>query len=276
MLDKAIIIKYNSYGFIAYSFYFERMFKMKTFKDICYGNPTIDAHKLDLYLPDAEEFPVFVYFHGGGLVNGSRKSQTKVFEKLAEKGIAVASVEYRMYPAAKYPDFILDSARSVAWVKENINKYGSCEKIYVGGSSAGGYISMMLCFDPMWYAAYGVRPAQIAGYIHDAGQPTCHFNVLKERGIDSRRVIIDNSAPLYHIGNGTKYPPMLFIVSDNDMENRYEQTMLVMGSLKHFRQDGNATLKIMNGTHCAYVDRFNEDGSSVFADIISDYISSLG
>ena len=135
---------------------------------------------------------------------------------------------------------------------------------------------MMLCFDPMWYAAYGVRPAQIAGYIHDAGQPTCHFNVLKERGIDSRRVIIDNSAPLYHIGNGTKYPPMLFIVSDNDMKNRYEQTQLVLGTLKHFKYDESKIFyRLMHGKHCEYNNMLDENGHSVLGTLVAEFIAKV-
>jgi hypothetical protein len=244
---------------------------MKLIKNIYYGKVQDEARMLDLYLPDAESFPVFVYFHGGGLVNGS-KDNGAYYEQLANRGIAVATCNYRMYPAAKYPDFILDAAEAVAWVKNHISEYGICDKIFVGGSSAGGYLSMMLCFDPLWLSANRVKLSDIAGFIHDAGQPTVHFNVLKERGIDSRRVIIDTAAPLFHIGNGAKYPPMLIIVSYNDMKNRYEQTMLLMSTLDHFGYSDLATLKLMHGTHCAYGKLFEEDGSNVFANLIEEYI----
>ena len=30
---------------------------------------------IDFYLPDSEEFDVFVYFHGGGLCAGDRKGK---------------------------------------------------------------------------------------------------------------------------------------------------------------------------------------------------------
>ena len=55
-----------------------------------------------------------------------------------------------------------------------------------------------------------------------------HFNVLREKGFDTRRVIINEQAPLYYVGIEKKYPKMLFIVSTNDLENRYEQTMLLL------------------------------------------------
>ena len=59
----------------------------------------------------------------------------------------------------------------------------------------------------------------------DAGQPTAHFNVLKYADVDPRRIIVDETAPLYYVGLESEYPPMRFVVSDNDMTNRYEQTM---------------------------------------------------
>ena len=41
-------------------------------------------------------------------------------------------------------------------------------------------VKKMLCFDEKYLKAVGMLPTDIAGYIHDAGQPTSHFNVLKE------------------------------------------------------------------------------------------------
>ena len=101
---------------------------------------------------------------------------------------------------------------------------------------------------------------------------TCHFNVLRERGIDTRRVIINDSAPLYHIGEDEQYPPMLIIVSDNDMQNRYEQTMLLVSTLKHFGHSKNVQLKIMNGGHCAYVNAVDQNGESVFGKLVMGFI----
>ena len=243
---------------------------MKTIRDICYNE-----HKqyLDIHLPDCDSFPVFLYFHGGGLEEGDKAQRFNLFvEYLTSHGIAVVSANYRMYPDAKYPDFLVDCAKAVAWVFENMKTYGNVTGIYVGGSSAGGYISQMLCFDKHYLAAHGISPMDIAGFIHDAGQPTCHFNVLRERGIDTRRVMIDESAPLYHVGADPDYPPMLIIVSDNDMENRYEQTVLLMSTLKHFGHAEKVKLKVMQSTHCGYIRKADETGESVFGKLIEDFI----
>ena len=227
---------------------------------------------IDLHLPESDTFDLFIYFHGGGLCAGNRKGTEIFAEDLAKRNIATASVEYRMYPDAKFPDFIIDCADAVRWLKDNISKWGKCNRIFVGGSSAGGYISMMLCFDSRFLRGVGIEPADIDGYIHDAGQPTSHFNVLKEMGKDSRRVIADETAPMYFVGTSEKYAPMLFIVSDDDMFGRYEQTMLMINVLEHFGHKDKVYLSVQNGTHCSYVEKTDENGESRYANIIIPFV----
>lgn len=243
---------------------------MKIINNICYGEEKYSEQYLDLYLPDKDSFKVFVYMHGGGIERGDKSSANIVGEYVASQGAAFVSINYRMYPQATYPEFIYDSAEAVAWVYNNIWEYGKCEGIYIGGSSAGGYISMMLCFDDKFLSRYNLPSDLIKGYIHDAGQPTTHFNVLRERGIDSRRVIIDESAPMYHIGKATSYPPMMFIVSDNDIRNRYEQIQLTISTLKHFEYDDKKIFyKLMNGKHCHY------SKTEEFGKIICEFINQI-
>lgn len=244
---------------------------MKTIANICY----CEEHEqyLDLHLPDCESFPVFVYFHGGGLKAGDKGANTLLYKYLAEHGVAVVTANYRLYPDAHYPDFLLDSAKAVAWTLKNIGIYGKATGIYVGGSSAGGYLSQMLCFDESWLLAHGIEPSAISGYLLDAGQPTCHFSVLSERGLDPRRVIIDETSPLYHIDDRRVYAPMLIIVSDNDMQNRYEQTMLLVSTLKHFGHTENVSLRLMHGKHCEHTRAADENGDSVFGKMVIEFIS---
>ena len=125
---------------------------------------------------------------------------------------------------------------------------------------------MMLCFDKRYLSAVGMRPEDIAGYIHDAGQPTSHFNVLKELGRDCRRVIVDETAPIFFVGLEDSYPPMRFIVSEDDMFARYEQTVLMIKTLEHFGHKNNVSLTVMPGTHNNYV------GKPDFAEIIISFI----
>ena len=243
---------------------------MKVIEDIFYTRSQSPMQSLDLYLPDAETFPVVIYFHYGGFTGGDKKGYAFI-PHLVEKGVAVISANYRMYPEATFPDFIRDGAMAVAWAKKHMPEYGNITGYFVGGSSAGGYLTMLLCFDKKYLGLHKIDPDEITGYIMDGGQPTTHFNVLRERGIDSRRVIVDEAAPLYHICAEGEYPRMLFIVSDHDMPGRYEQTRLVLATLKDFGKSGYDIIE-MHGTHCAYVKAVDENGDSVFGKMVFDYI----
>ena len=248
---------------------------MKTVFDVTY---TENGQKLDLWLPECENFPVFVFFHGGGLKKGDKSSMDVAAPYLTAHGVAVVSANYRMFPEAVYPDFIVDCAAAVAWTKAHIGEYGGNGRIYVGGSSAGGYLSMMLCFDPQWLGAHGIDPMEIAGFVHAAGQPTAHFNVLESRGIDPRRVIVDETSPMWHIGLAGEYPPMVFLVSDDEMENRPEQTQLMISTLRHFRYDmDKVELQMLHGGyHTFYIRKTDEQGVSVFGRICDAFFQKWG
>ena len=240
-------------------------------ENIFYTDPCDERRMLSLYMPESNRFPLFIFIHGGGLEDGDKTDIDVAAKYLIRKGIAVASVNYRMYPEAKYPEFIEDCAEAVSWICNNIGNYGECSRIFIGGSSAGAYISMMLCFNKSYLSKYRLDPDDFAGFLHDAGQPTCHFNVLRERGLDTRRVIVDESAPLYYVGTGDKYPPMRFIVSDNDIECRYEQTKLVTAVLKQFGAD-RVEIEERHGRHCEYIESIDEDSESVYGKMIYDFM----
>ena len=255
---------------------------MKIIEKVFYTNAKLPEQFLDIFLPDCDTFPVFVYLHGGGLTRKSaiaeRTEPLKVSsftEYLVSHGVAVVRVEYRCYPDACYPEFILDAAYAVAWVKEHMSEYGNVTGLFVGGASAGGYLTQMLCFDKKYLGKHGIDPDSITGYIMDAGQPTAHFNVLKERGIDSRRVIVDETAPLYHVCAGRDYPPMQIIVAENDMKNRFEQTQLLMSTLDHMKYDmSKIDYRFMPGyKHCEYGKHFDENGDNILGKVYYEFIS---
>ena len=87
---------------------------MQTKLDIAYGTKPMQL--LDWYLPDEPNGTTIVWFHGGGIEAGSRKDGAGMAQQAAARGYGFVSVEYSMYPAARWQEFILDAAQSVAWV----------------------------------------------------------------------------------------------------------------------------------------------------------------
>lgn len=98
---------------------------MRKITDIPYSDIGHKNQVLDIFIPETDSFKVFIYFHGGGLTSGDQHN-IPFAEYLTERGIAIVSVQYRMYPTAKYPEFIMDAAASVAWAMKNMSKYGKC------------------------------------------------------------------------------------------------------------------------------------------------------
>ena len=248
---------------------------LKVVRDIPYADSGEPLQALDIYLPQQDAFDTFIFFHGGGFNAGDKKEAVPIARYLNRQGIAVVSVNYRMGRDVRWPAYIEDAAEAVAWVMEHMREYGRCEKFYVGGSSAGGYLSQMLCFDRRYLGAHGIDPTDIAGYIHDSGQPTAHFASLAAKGIDPSRVIVDESAPLFFVGVDEKYAPMMILVSDNDLGTRLEQTQLLVATLKSFHvPEENLVFRVMHGGHCQHTFAKDENGDSVFGKMIADFIVS--
>jgi len=185
---------------------------------------------LDIYYPlESEGFPTVVWFHGGGLRGGN-----KFFpEALKEKGIALAAVNYRLYPKIKAPVYIEDAAAAVAWVLKNIEKYGGDSAlVFVSGHSAGGYLASMVGLDQRWLKKHDADANDIAGLIPFSGHTITHFTVREERGIKGTQPIVDELAPLYHVRKDA--PPLLLITGDRELEmlGRYEENAYLMRMMK--------------------------------------------
>ena len=173
-------------------------------------------------------------------------------------GYTVISPNYSLYPQAKFPDYINDVAKAVAWVFKNKNVCLTFEKMIIGGISAGSFISMMLHFDKRFLANVGVDESQIDGYIFDAGQPTTHFNVLRERGEDTASVRVDETAAIYYITDDYEIndrQKFLILVSDNDIPGRKSQNELLIDTMKsHGYSDECIDYRIIKGFgHAGYV-----------------------
>ena len=136
---------------------------------------------------------------------------------------------------------------------------------------------MMLHFQPDFLKENGIEESQIDGYIFDAGQPTVHYNILKERGIDPGSVRVDEAAPIYYLaGKHTqvKKQSFLIIVSDNDIPGRREQNELLIQTMKtHQYEDGQIDYRVMKGyIHTGYVNVKEDDGSYPYAEMLYRFI----
>jgi acetyl esterase/lipase len=105
---------------------------------------------LDLYLPeDAQNAPVFLWFHGGGLLQGHRSSLTPSMRRAVQKyKLAVISADYRLAPQATVEEILSDVQDCVTFIRNDLSSQvsaGSIDttRLAVSGSSAGGYLALL-------------------------------------------------------------------------------------------------------------------------------------
>ena len=242
-------------------------------RDIAYTSARDARNCYDLHLPDGDgKCPLIIYFYGGSLKKG-KKDNNRFAPYTAQSGIAVAVVDYRLFPEVSYPDFINDAADAVAAILRDIDKHTDrISKIYVGGHSAGAYLSMMLCFDRHYLDERSVDRSKIAGWLFISGQPTKHFSVLENQGLDPRSCVIDDTAALFHIRSGAG-EPLYIATSDNDMACRREQNLLLLATLHHFEYSSYIQFENLGAvTHGGMV-KPNTSGNVPVLPSILDFIS---
>lgn len=125
-----------------------------------------DCLTLNIWAPeDAKNAPVFFWIHGGALVNGSSREPMYDGRKLADRGIIVVSINYRLgvlgwlaHPelSAESPQHVsgnyglLDQIAALQWVRHNIAAFGGDPKaVTIAGESAGALSVMYLMESPL-------------------------------------------------------------------------------------------------------------------------------
>ena len=131
-------------------------------KDVSYG---AEKHEvLDVYRSQAPKTgaPVIVFVHGGSWDSGSKTIYKFLAEGFTRSGYDVVVPNYRLYPAAKFPNFLHDNAKAVAHTVKTFPD----RKIVLLGHSAGAYNVLMLALRDEFLAGVGVdRCAVIAGVV---------------------------------------------------------------------------------------------------------------
>lgn len=90
--------------------------------------------------------PIFLHFHGGGFLFGTLNSEDGTCARIATNvNVMVLNVNYRHTPEYTYPTPWYDAEDAIRWASENATVLsGNAEQVFVGGISAGGYLSASL------------------------------------------------------------------------------------------------------------------------------------
>jgi acetyl esterase/lipase len=103
-----------------------------------------------LYRPSGTgPFPALLQIHGGAWTSKDRTDNDYISKALAESGVLVASIDFRMPPEAGYPASLADINLATRWLKSRARLYGG-RPDWVGsfGTSSGGHQVLLAAMRP--------------------------------------------------------------------------------------------------------------------------------
>jgi para-nitrobenzyl esterase len=124
-----------------------------------------DCLTLNVWAPsEARNAPVFFWIHGGALTSGSSRDALYDGARIAERGIVVVSINYRLGVLGwlAHPELsresplgisgnygLLDQIQALQWVQRNISAFGgNPSNVTIAGESAGALSVMYLMASP--------------------------------------------------------------------------------------------------------------------------------
>lgn len=249
-------------------------------------------HKLNLVIPNGvEQPPLLVWIGGGAWSYVNRHMEMDVAKKLAEKGIAVASIGHRLSPATwkdpklntgiKHPEHIKDVARAISFLYSNHSKWGySDTEIFVGGFSSGGHLAALIAMDGRYLKDVGLSTKLIQGVIPIAGTyDIAHYHQVLAEG--DNKDVADNhvggvfglsprefkdSSPVTYIDSLST--PMLLISETNT----FKYTNLFEDRLRDVKFQELEVLHVHRLGHGALWRELSYSPHSIYRDMVIDFI----
>ena len=119
-----------------------------TFKDINYAGDRMEAHRLDIYLPEKKQdkYKVVVIIYGSAWFSNNAKQMAymSIGKPLNDAGFAVVSINHRSSGDAKFPAQIHDVKAAIRFIRAHADEY-KLDTSFIGitGFSSGGHLSSL-------------------------------------------------------------------------------------------------------------------------------------
>jgi acetyl esterase/lipase len=116
---------------------------------LTYSSPAAHNPLLaDLFLPDPQDapgpLPIVLWLHSGGWIAGDRHRSPNLSRFFAERGFAMASIDYRLSRQAIFPAALHDVIAAIQWLRDISPAYNlDPQKIALWGASAGGHLAAL-------------------------------------------------------------------------------------------------------------------------------------
>jgi acetyl esterase/lipase len=188
------------------------------------------SQRLDLYIPRTavvHPLPVAMYVHGGGMSSGDKSDLNPVFlDVLARAGYAVASIDYRLAPASRFPAQIEDVKCAIRYLRAQSTAFGlDPSEVVAFGTSVGGQLVALAALtgaNSMWDSGpYMTEPSGLVAVADMFGPAnlTEQASGFTSSGIetvfgrDNRRNLV-HASPTHYVASNA--PPILLIQGTAD------------------------------------------------------------
>lgn len=218
--------------------------------DLRYGEGM--ANRLDLFpvTLGRQPAPLFVFIHGGYWRSQTKEDAPIMAKAFTDAGIAVCAVEYTLVPEATLAETVREMRSAVAWLYRNASAYGiDPERIYAGGSSAGGHLACMQAAAG-WQDKFNIPADIIKGVVSLSGlydlSPLCDLEAnewLRLHPEQARRL-----SPLFQLPLADT--PVLLAVGGLETDGFKNQTSAYEAAC---RAHGNTVRRVAT-PHCNHFD----------------------
>jgi acetyl esterase/lipase len=118
--------------------------EIKVARNVEYARVGDVSLRLDLYVPvGAPSPPVVVWVHGGAWRSGSKDKPPLL--PLTQRGYALASIDYRLSPVARFPAQAHDIKAAIRYLRTTAKEHGiGADQIAISGGSAGGHLAALV------------------------------------------------------------------------------------------------------------------------------------
>ncbi len=106
----------------------------------------------DLIIRDTPSTKTVIYFHGGGLLYGTRSDlDSSYIQQFLDGGYNLLLIDYRLAPETKLPDIYEDIQDAILWFEKEATKTLALPKndFALFGRSAGAFLALVAATDPI-------------------------------------------------------------------------------------------------------------------------------
>jgi arylformamidase len=244
--------------------------------DLRYG--ASERQRLDLYLPSSPNsqqtrWPLLLFLHGGGFREGDPALYGYLAEPYLQRGIAFASVGYRLIPESYLPATFGDVEDVLAWALQNLPDRGvDTARLALSGHSAGAILTAHLAVRDDWLTERALPGDLIKAAIPISG--AYDFTGPDDRheffGPDADR---RDSSPIHRLS--TTPPPMLIAYGSNENGPQYAADSQRLAEAIRSRGGRADALELAGMTHADTADALGDASSPLFASVMA-LLSSTG